>query len=725
MSTKDIDLYNKKISNNTEARVKSNAIDTHTNKTSKRNKRTETNRSSDTVRQSDKEKNDKLFKRILIPIVGNFEIQTQYRIMSLLGLFSLILFITSVYLTNVAKENKAIVHNTANSLESKIQKYNNSILEAYQGKDKSYNDAKNTWEDVIAELNNLEDSTDNKSGELIKSQIKDLINNIQLNVNSINENKDYLENNINLLQKINSDTNKAKQLSEHLISTYTKDKIDYLYAKNILLYISNINSNIEYITIYPTTNTNLFNELNENKNLYKNLLIDLYKGNDKFGLLPVNALQYKGYNEIANIWPTLDSEITYLLNNQQKIINITNAYNDNKSKMKNLYNLLVTFKEKNSVYENYRIALGNMCIALFFIISVVSIILLFYIYNSEQDKQQNIEEQENIRNEKSIFKLLNEMIPLQDGDLTKKTTVTEEITGAIADSINATIDSLSSLVKKIKNTSNAMKEKTDNVKVISEDMLKITIEQSESIIGTNESVNKISKAISEISKKTEESTIIAEESVLVSNEGVQQVLDSISSMEEIKKNMNETVLLMNKVNNSSKQISEIVELLSEITEDTSVLSLNATVQAAKAGESGDGFKIVADAIQKLAEDAGDAAKKVGNLIGNVQTDINAVEMAVNKTTNEVKKGVELSEKTRESINKMSEVSSKLAKVVKDISEDAKENQKISNEISENMSEVLIKIEDNKKSTEKTNMSITEISELSDSLGYSVQSFTIK
>jgi twitching motility protein PilJ len=316
------------------------------------------------------------------------------------------------------------------------------------------------------------------------------------------------------------------------------------------------------------------------------------------------------------------------------------------------------------------------------------------------------------------------MEPLQEGDLTKKTTINDEIIGVLADSINATIDSLSSLVKKIKNTSFIMKQKTSEVNVIAIEMLKTNEEQVKAIENTGYNVINITKAIEEISEKTNSGVQVAENAIKVSSQGAEQVLASINSMKEINKNMLETSYLMKKLTDSSKQISEIVELLSDISENTSILALNATVQAAKAGEAGKGFKIVADSIQELADKAVEATRRVGALIGTVQTDIQAAEKAVNKTTNEIGSGADLSEKASDSLSQMTEVSNNLALIIRSISEDIKKNAQVSKEITDIMNVILCKTEENKQSTQKTVNSISEIAKISNELGEFVQTFKV-
>jgi twitching motility protein PilJ len=316
------------------------------------------------------------------------------------------------------------------------------------------------------------------------------------------------------------------------------------------------------------------------------------------------------------------------------------------------------------------------------------------------------------------------MVYQQTGKLKKKTTVEEGITLDIADSINATIDSLVVVVTKIKNSSLVMKQKTNEINLVSTKLLDATEKQSDSIVEANESINNIAKAIHQISEKTKESLITAQHSAEASNLGARQVKESIESMNAISKNMEETVVLMKKVSDSSKQISEVLSLLSDITEETNILALNATVQAAKAGEAGKGFKVVADSIQELADNAAEATRRVGALIATVQTDIHSVGSSIERTNREVERGVELSENAGQSLNEITDISNKLADIVKSISRDANTNAEAARQISNNMSTILKVTEETKDSTKKTTNSITEIDKMSSELSESVKTFIV-
>ena len=463
----------------------------------------------------------------------------------------------------------------------------------------------------------------------------------------------------------------------------------------------------------------------ERETVSKKLQIILNGNGSTIKALTEDEQLKKEFTSLSADWLELSKNIDSLTENSIDIFKARSLELEflslSSSMDQSLLNLLKVYRSDSYV----EVKTGQMLIAIGLIMLILSFLLAVWVYVIEKDNKSILESAENKKNNDSILRLLNEMSPLQDGDLTAKTTVTEEITGAIADSINATVESLSSLVRQIKDTSLVMRERTKEVNTISISMLEDNQAQSQSIKGAATSIKEVASAIRDISNKTKTSASAALESREASEVGAQQVFKSIQSINSVNMTMDETDKLMSKVQNSSKQISEIVDVLSDITENTSMLALNATVQAAKSGEAGKGFKIVADAIQELANSAADATRRVGALIAAVQTDIQAVGDSLGKAKGEVANGVSLSESAGDSLKKIQEISNKLSAIVTEVSQDAVSYAKNSDEISDNMETLIASTEKTKISTEETAKSIAEIAGISKELGESVQSFRVE
>lgn len=667
-----------------------------------------------------------------LPFIGNFSLNKQYAIIgSVITTSFLCIVLGGVLYNNALNKDNNIVQ-VSSTFSSNLQKLNLYFKETTLGKNEAYSNLIKTKQTVQEDFNKIKESTGiikNDNVTILENNIQGYLNEINNNINTVHLQSEILINSNNKVKSFNEETNIVNIDIDNFIKNYTQQNLSQNELANVYSLKTNLQAmNGAYSTILLSEQLEItyFNNLDSAKRAFKASLIALQIGDTNRAINPIHGSTLNDYyQKIINDWLKLSTKADIVLNKANDLIKIRSLSFKNEQIINNLNK---NIDDITIIYKNEDVT-GKTFIKLFIFVSLIlllmAILIIFNIYAFEKNNRSVVEQIENNKNESSILKLLTEMMPLQNGDLTKKTTVSEEITGAIADSINATIDSLASLVKKIKDTSFLMNKKTNEVNLISVEMLEATEKQASSLNETGTSVIDIANAISEISYKTQKGADEAKKSVQVSEEGAKQVQDSVKSMREINTNMNETVVLMNKVRNSSRQISTIIELLSDITEETSILALNATVQAAKAGESGKGFKIVADSIQELSDKASDAARRVATLISTVQTDIEAVEKAIDKTNEEVDHGVTLSELAGNSLNKITIVSKELSQIVGVISEDAKSHANVAKKISENMKDILNTTEENKKSTEKTARSISEISEISNELGKSVQSFKIK
>ncbi len=293
-------------------------------------------------------------------------------------------------------------------------------------------------------------------------------------------------------------------------------------------------------------------------------------------------------------------------------------------------------------------------------------------------------QEQNDRNQRAILRLLDEMANLADGDLSTHTTVTEDITGAIADSVNYSIDALRDLVETINKTAAQVGNAVNKTRGTTEQLEKASISQAKEISAASAAITEISRSMTNISAKAGDSAEVARKSVGIAHNGGETVRQTISGMETIREQIQETSKRIKRLGESSQEIGDIVNLITEISDQTNILALNAAIQASMAGEAGRGFAVVADEVQRLAERTGDATKQIEALVKAIQADTKEAAVSMEQSTANVVKGARLTEKAGGALDQIEQVSMNLAQRILEISDSTKSQATASIKITEAM-----------------------------------------
>ena len=355
------------------------------------------------------------------------------------------------------------------------------------------------------------------------------------------------------------------------------------------------------------------------------------------------------------------------------------------------------------------------------LIAIVGLLATLY---RQQQKRFETTKELNDRNQEAIMRLLDEMGSLAEGDLTVKATVTEDMTGAIADSINFAVEQLRSLVQTITDTSVQVASSAQETQATAMHLAEAAEHQAQEINSASSRITEIAASIDQVSKNSAESAEVAQRSVHIATAGAGVVRQTIAGMDSIRDQIQETSKRIKRLGESSQEIGSIVELINDISEQTNILALNAAIQAASAGEAGRGFAVVADEVQRLAERSSNATKRIESLVQTIQADTNEAVSSMEQTTSEVVAGARLAEDAGTALGEIEKVSSDLSNLIQGISSAAQQQSGAAANITQAMNTIQQITTQTSQGASQTAESIGNLAQLAADLRRSVADFKL-
>lgn len=466
-------------------------------------------------------------------------------------------------------------------------------------------------------------------------------------------------------------------------------------------------------------------QLTKEREQLVNLFKALSDGDSELGIAALkNKSVLEKFAQIQTLSRAIDDQVRVIQKQAPEVIAAKLALYDSVKTNEVLLNTLDKLKNKVEEQETSAKTWQNLIFYVSIGLVLGSLIIFARAFSDHLQRQKVLGEKEVESTQKAILRLLDEMGALSEGNLTVRAAVTEDITGAIADSINYTVEELQKLVVQINQAGTKVNEVASQAQQVSTQLLDATQSQSRQIEDSTISVLGMAESINTVASAAEEGANVAKYSLTAAGKGATAVRDAIIGMNEIRTSIQETGKRIKRLGESSQEIGEIVALISDITEQTNVLALNAAIQAASAGEAGKGFSVIAQEVQRLAEHSAEATKQIGMLVRAIQGDTKETIAAMERSTNGVVEGTKRANATGEALEEIEEIANRLAQLVAKIFDATQLQTKSVSKVAKNMENILAITRQTNDGTSQNATLVKQISGFASELKASVAKFKV-
>ena len=547
------------------------------------------------------------------------------------------------------------------------------------------------------------------------------------NVRVILDARESIETVRDYVQVVNESLPELLVLSDDVVKILIRNKAprkDIALASRQLALIQSVQNSLNQITTGGEQVMAAADQFGRETALIERILIAMLEGSKELGIS-----QFTGEElvdkllQLADLFSVVKKNVNHILENSPQLFEVREAADQVQRATPKLLEDIGSLEADLAEYDSHiRFYIWGAYAA-----AVLAILLLLWLgYKLIQGTRRQFEESQarNEANQRAILRLLDEMTSLADGDLSTHATVTEDITGAIADSVNYSIDALRDLVSTINQTAEQVSGAVNRTQATTRDLAQTSEQQAREIAEASSAITGISEGMNQVSRNANDSADVARNSVSIAHRGGETVRKTIQGMEAIREQIQETSKRIKRLGESSQEIGDIVSLITEISDQTNILALNAAIQASMAGEAGRGFAVVADEVQRLAERTGDATKQIEALVKTIQADTNEAISSMEQSTAHVVEGANLAEDAGSALEKIETVSTNLAQRILQISKATQKHASESVAITETMGSIeQISLKTSRKAAEASE-SIGELTDLVKALRLSVAGFKL-
>ncbi|HTK95053.1 MAG TPA: methyl-accepting chemotaxis protein [Terriglobales bacterium] len=277
----------------------------------------------------------------------------------------------------------------------------------------------------------------------------------------------------------------------------------------------------------------------------------------------------------------------------------------------------------------------------------------------------NQEAQETLQ--RSVTEFLTITSQIARGDLTLRGKVTNDALGNVVDSVNYMLDNFAKVLERVRKAAVDVSSSANEILLSAEEMSHGANQQDQEITNTSSAVEELTVSMKQVSNNAEASAEAARRALDAAEQGNRAVRDTLEGMQRIRASVQATAKKIKSLGDRSLEISEIINVINDITEQTNLLALNAAIEAARAGEAGRGFAVVADEVRKLAEHSRNATKDIAALIKAIQAETNEAVVVMEEGTKEVEVGARLADQAGKALEAISSVVRQSAELVQEIS----------------------------------------------------------
>ena len=670
-------------------------------------------------------------------LIGHLPIVRQFQILGALLITFVLLALIMLYLNSrIATQVSASV-TTATEMQMLSQRLARNTALAVQGNAPAFEGVKDSRDRFRADLDALTkggtikgvsiDASGNETVQATLGEMGTRWDRVEKNANAVIDNQAALVALSKGLDSINQGNNALLELAQQAATQVAQGggslrEVDF--SNQLAILSQRIAKNANALVSSDEIDPEVAFLLGKDTGSFKDILNGLLKGSDALRIPAVHADDARTtLTELQKRFTGYEGGVNAILQNMQRLVIAKQAgrgvTQESEPLLSDVTKVTAEY-DAQTASRNFTFW-AAMTFAFF---ALLWLIALGKVFLDDARVRAFDSEQENKRNQEAILRLLNEMGNLADGDLTVQASVTEDVTGAIADSINFTIEELRTLVRGINSATDQVAKATTDAQAISNRLYEASQRQNKEIQQASASVLQMAQSINEVSQTASQSARVAQQSLAAAEKGGQAVHNQIAGMNEIRSQIQDTAKRIKRLGESSLEIGEIVELISDITEQTNVLALNAAIQAASAGEAGRGFTVVAEEVQRLAERSGEATKQIEAIVKTIQADTQDAVAAMEKSTVGVVEGTKLSDAAGQALDEIRKVSRELAELIGGISAQTQKQSASVSDVTRGMQGILKITEETTEGTKQTNVSIGQLSKLAAELRSSVAGFKV-